>query len=73
MSWESQVLALLTASVVRPFALVAAAWVMLRALRVRHPASRHAVWTAVLIGMVLLPFVSVFTPHLRVPVLRQSG
>ncbi len=42
---------------------------MLRLLRVRHPASRHAVWTAVLVGMILLPFVSVFAPHWMVPVM----
>ena len=56
MSWESQAIALLTASLARPFALAATAWLILRVLRVRHPASRHAVWTAVLTGM-LLPFV----------------
>ncbi|MGA3237683.1 MAG: hypothetical protein ABSG03_15420 [Bryobacteraceae bacterium] len=49
MSWESEGIALLTASLVRPFGLAATAWLMLRALRVRHPASQHAVWTAVLI------------------------
>ena len=70
MSWESLVISLLAASLVRPFALVAVAWVMLRVLRVAsHPASRHAVWTAVLFGIVLLPFVSVLTPHWKLPVL----
>jgi len=68
-SWESQGIVLLAASVVRPLALVAAAWVMLRLLRVRHPASRHSVWTGVLVGMMVLPFVSVFAPHWMVPVL----
>jgi uncharacterized protein (TIGR03435 family) len=69
MTWESQVLALLAASLVRPFALVAAAWAVLHVFRVRHPASRHAVWTAVLLGMLLLPPVSVVAPHWKVPVL----
>jgi hypothetical protein len=35
MSWESQGIALLPASLVRPFGLAAAAWLMLRVLRVR--------------------------------------
>ncbi len=58
MSWESQgiawLIAILAASLVRPFGLAAAAWLILQVLRVRHPASRHAVWTAVLIGMMIL-------------------
>lgn len=76
MNWESQGTALLAellmASVVRPFALAAAAWVVLRLFGVRHPASRHAVWTAVLVGMILLPFVSVIAPHWKVPVLPRK-
>ncbi len=71
MSWESQGIALLAASLLRPFALAAAAWLILKVLRVRHPASRHAVWTAVLSGMVLLPMMSVMTPHWKLPVLNR--
>ena len=69
MTWESQAIALLTASLVRPFALAGVAWLLLRVLRVRHPASRHAVWTAVLVGMLLLPAVTVFAPHWKLPLL----
>jgi uncharacterized protein (TIGR03435 family) len=66
---------LLGASLVRPLGLVAVAWLVLRVFRVRHPASRHAVWTAVLIGMLLLPIVSVVAPHWTLPVLpwQQSA
>jgi uncharacterized protein (TIGR03435 family) len=64
---------LLEASLLRPLGLVAAAWLMLRVLRVRHPASRHAVWTAVLIGILLLPVVSVVTPRLTLRVLPSTG
>src|SRR5271156_5022030 len=75
MSWESQgialLAALLVASLVRPFALAVAAWLILRLLRVRHPASRHSVWTAVLIGMILLPIVSVIAPHWNASVLPR--
>jgi bla regulator protein BlaR1 len=72
MSWESQGVALLTASLVRPFGLAVAAWLILRVLRVRHPASQHAVWTAVLIGMTILPIVSVIAPHWKAPLLPRS-
>ena len=69
------ILALLTASIVRPFALVAeAAWVMLRLLRVRHPASLmrsgRRFWVK---GMILLPFVSVIAPHWMAPVLHPRN
>jgi MFS family permease len=70
--WESQGNALLTASLVRPFGLAAAGWLTLRVLRVRHPASQHAVWTAVLIGMMMLPVVSLFAPHWNVPLLSRK-
>jgi len=69
MTWQSQAIALLTASLVRPLILAAAAWLTLRVLRVRHPASRHAVWSAVLVGMLLLPVASVIAPHWKWPVL----
>jgi len=72
MTWESYGIALLASALVRPLALAAAAWLMLRVLRVRHPASRHAVWTAVLIGMLLLPVVSMMTPHWKLPVLPPN-
>jgi uncharacterized protein (TIGR03435 family) len=72
MTWESQALALLTASLVRPLVLAAAAGLILRVLRVRHPASRHAVWTAVLIGMMVLPLVSVFAPQWKLPLLPKK-
>ena len=72
MNWQSQAIALLAASIVRPFALGAVAWTVLRVFGVRHPASRHAVWTAVLVGMLLLPVVSVMAPHWIVHVLPGS-
>jgi hypothetical protein len=72
MSWESRGIALLIASLVRPFALAVAGWLILRVLRVRHPALRHAVWTAVLIGMMALPFVSLVAPHWKLPALPRK-
>jgi uncharacterized protein (TIGR03435 family) len=72
MNLQPQILALLEASLLRPLVLVAAALLILRFLRVRHPASRHAVWTAVLIGMLALPFISVVTPDWTLRVLPWS-
>jgi uncharacterized protein (TIGR03435 family) len=69
MSLQASILALLESSLVRPLVLVVTAWLILRIFRVRHPASRHAVWTAVLIGMLLLPIVSVMAPRLTLPLL----
>ncbi len=72
MTWQSQIIELLTASLIRPVALAGAAWLILRLYKVRHPASRHAVWTAVLIGMMLLPLVSVFAPQWKLPLLPKK-
>jgi uncharacterized protein (TIGR03435 family) len=71
-TWQSQALALLTASLARPLVLATAAWLILRILKIRHPASRHAVWSAVLIGMLLLPFASVIAPQWKIPLLPRS-
>lgn len=72
MTWESHVFDLLIASIARPLGLAAAAWLVLRVLRIRHPASRHAVWTAVLIGMLLVPEVSVIAPHWGLPLTARA-
>jgi uncharacterized protein (TIGR03435 family) len=61
--------AFLEASLIRPLGLVAAAWLLIRLCRVQHPASRHAVWTAVLVGMLLLPVASAFGPRWTLAVL----
>ena len=68
----AQTMALLTASIARPLALAFAAWLILRIFRVRHPVSRHAVWTAVLIGMLVVPVLSVLAPHWRLPLLPAT-
>lgn len=69
MTWQSLITELLAASLMRPVVLAVAAWLILRVLRVRHPASRHAVWSAVLVGMLVLPVVSVFAPQWKLPLL----
>lgn len=72
MTWESYLFEFLMASLARPLWLAAAAWLLLRLLRIRHPASRHRVWTTVLIGMLLLPEASMMAPHWRLPVIPPS-
>src|SRR6185436_1369427 len=62
-------IAFLEASLIRPLGLVAAAWLLLRIFRVQHPASRHSVWAAVLVGMLVLPVVSVVGPRWTLRVL----
>jgi len=69
MNWQSQLIALLSASLLRPFILAAAVWLVLRLLKIRHPASQHAAWTTVLIGMLLLPTVTLLAPHWKLPIL----
>jgi len=69
MNWEPQMIALLSASLLRPLLLAFAAAALLLALRIRHPASRHAVWVAVLIGLLTVPIVSVIAPHWTASVL----
>jgi len=66
-------IAFLEASLLRPLGLVAAAWLVLRVLRVRHPASRHAVWTAVLFGMLLLPTISAIGPRWTLAILPSMA
>ncbi len=73
MSWESQLIAFLSASLVRPLFLVVAAFSILWMFRVRHPASLYAVWTAVLMGLLLLPLISVVSPHVNLPVLPAKN
>ena len=69
MNWEREMIGLLSASLLRPVLLAFAAAALLLAFRIRHPASRHAVWAAVLIGVVMVPVVSVIAPHWMAPVL----
>ena len=48
---------------IRPLAIAAVAWLILRVFRVAHPASQHAVWTGALAGMVLLAPLSLVMPR----------
>jgi beta-lactamase regulating signal transducer with metallopeptidase domain len=72
MSWEAGILELLSASLLRPFFLAAAAVILIRAFRVEHPASKHAVWTAVLVCMLILPLLRIAAPHVQIEALPQG-
>ncbi len=72
MSLKSWGIALLVAALVRPLVLALAGWLVLRISGIRSPASRHAVWTAVLIGILILPLASVTAPHWNLPILPAS-
>ena len=73
MNWEEKALEFLAASLVRPFFLVAAAVLILRVFRVEHPASKHAVWTVVLAGMVIVPLASVLAPRVELAALPEGS
>jgi len=60
---------LLTVFLLRPFVLAGAAWFLLRIFGIRHPASKHAAWTTVLIGTLLLPPLTLIAPKMRLRVL----
>jgi peroxiredoxin len=57
---------------IRQLALAAIAWMFLRVLRVRHPASQHAVWTGVTAGILLLAPLTLITPRWDLALLPAS-
>src|SRR5688500_13721653 len=61
--------ALLLDVAVRAVLIAAGTAFILRALRIRPAASRHAAWTMVLVAMLLLPLWSVAGPRITLPVL----
>ena len=73
MTLKSWGIALLVAALVRPLVLALAGWLVLRVSGIRSPASRHAVWTAVLIGILILPIATVIMPHWNLPILPATG
>ena len=66
---ESLTVSLFVASLWRPILLAFAALVILRACRLRHPAAQHALWSAVLAGMLFVAPASLWMPQWEVPLL----
>jgi hypothetical protein len=69
MMWQSQALSILSASLLRPLILAGCAFLVIRAGRIRHPASQHAIWLFVLAATAILPFLAVSARHLELPAL----
>ena len=67
----SLMLSHLTDASVRSLCLALVAVLALLAARVRSVSARHAVWTAVLGAMLLLPFLTPLLPPIPVPILRS--
>src|SRR5262245_17464113 len=63
---------LVLAVMLRPAVLPIAALLGLRLFGIRHPASQHAVWTAVLVGILILVPLAAFGPHFNLAVLPAS-
>ncbi len=68
----SLMLSHLTDASVRSLCLALVAVLALLAARVRSVSARHAVWTAVLGAMLLLPFLTPLLPPIPVPILRSA-
>lgn len=72
MDLGSLMLSHLTDASVRSLCLALVAVLALLAARVRSVSARHAVWTAVLGAMLLLPFLTPLLPPIPVPILRSA-
>jgi TonB family protein len=73
MLFDSTVVSLLAGVSVRVAVLAALAWVVLFVCRVRRADLRHAVWSLVLIAMLLMPLVAWLTPSLTLRVGRPTA
>ena len=72
MQWEAAIPGYLAGVVVRTLALAAVAGMSLLLLRVKSAAARHAVWTLVTLGMLLLAVLEPVLPSVPLRVLRAQ-
>ena len=70
---SSQILWHLASMAVRSLGLAAMAWMAIGIVRLKSPAARHAVWTLVVTGMLLLAILEPVLPSLPLRVLRAAG
>src|SRR5262249_13375097 len=70
---QTAILPLLMTFFVRPLVLTLVALLMIRLLRIRHPASQHAVWTMVLIGLITIPGINIMAPRFELAVLPAAS
>src|SRR5579862_8398309 len=73
MQLESSVLAFLAGVTLRSLGLLVLALAAIAILRVRTAAARHAIWSAVVAGMLLLAALSALAPPIPLRVLRSSA
>jgi GWxTD domain-containing protein len=67
------ILEVLAESSVRAIVIAAATALVLWGMRVKSPAIRHRAWTGVLVTMLFLPFISVWSPRIVIPVLPEDA
>src|ERR1017187_9473909 len=72
MEFPSNVLPYLAGVTVRSLGLAAIAWAAMALFRVKSPAARHAVWTMVTAGMLVLAAASAVLPRVPVRMLPAS-
>jgi beta-lactamase regulating signal transducer with metallopeptidase domain len=65
-------LSVLFSASIRAAVLGGLTWVMLKVVRAKAAAVRHAAWTAVLLAMLLMPFLRTALPPFRLPLLPFS-
>ncbi|MGO9517090.1 MAG: hypothetical protein ACLPND_08610, partial [Candidatus Korobacteraceae bacterium] len=70
---SSQVLLLLFDSSIRGILLAALCWAVVWILRIRSACTVHAIWTAMLAGMILMPVLRTALPQLPVVVLPAAA
>jgi beta-lactamase regulating signal transducer with metallopeptidase domain len=68
----ASVLSVLFSASIRAAVLGGLTWVMLKVVRAKAASVRHAVWTAVLLAMLLMPFLRAALPPFRLPLLPFS-
>ena len=66
--YEPVWLAFFASAALKSTAVLGVAWLITTLLRGRSAAARHLVWTAALVGVLALPFLSLGLPELRLPV-----
>jgi GWxTD domain-containing protein len=59
-------------STLRGVLIAAGTWAIVSAMRIRMPATLHAIWTGVMIAMLLLPLTTAWAPKAPVQVLPQA-
>ncbi len=68
----ASLLSVLFSASIRSAVLGGLTWIMLKVVRAKAAAVHHAAWTAVLLAMLLMPFLRMAVPPFRLPLLPSS-